>query len=65
MSSCDDTSPDYEVIWLEPRCYHGGYAERHWCQDPQEPCEECGAQWIKFIRAPDQPERKIIHELQD
>jgi len=45
-----DESPDVQVIWLQPRCCDEGEHGRVWCSDPQEPCEECGAKWVKFIR---------------
>jgi hypothetical protein len=42
------------VIWLAPEC-EVGYCcpERLWCEDPQECCEECGRQWIKYVMAPE------------
>lgn len=39
---------DHEVIWLEPVC---ATDERHWCQDDQSPCEDCGLPWRKYVRA--------------
>lgn len=50
--ACDDKSPDHEVVWLQPRCCADWQGEgRLWCEDPQDPCENCGAEWIKFVRA--------------
>lgn len=52
---------EYNTIYLEPTCHdcigemnrsdHG----RLWCEDPQEPCDVCGKEWIAFRRSPPPP----------
>lgn len=50
-AECDNASPDLTTIYLQPRCACDPYGEgRMWCEDPQDPCENCGAEWIKFAR---------------
>ena len=48
---CPVIGPDVDVIYLAPRCSEGPHKGRCWCDEPQEPCPECGATWVKFIRA--------------
>ena len=55
---CDDTSPDLTTIYLAPRCCSiEEDVGRLWCEDPQDPCPLCGAQWIRFDRA--RPNRQL------
>ena len=47
---------EHDAIYLEPECQDciGEYRReegRLWCQDPQEPCEKCGKEWVRFERA--------------
>ena len=42
---------DHRVIWLQPRCYEEAGEDRHWCQDDQGPCEDCGMPSVKYILA--------------
>lgn len=50
-----DDWQEHEAIYLSPACikcpHHINYDGRQWCEDPQDPCEDCGAEWIKFERA--------------
>jgi len=48
---------EYDAIYLQPACgkcirnllrYSEG---RLWCQDPQDPCEDCGKEWVKYAVA--------------
>ena len=39
---------EYPGIFLEPECRNCYAVERMWCSEPQEPCEECGKEWVKF-----------------
>lgn len=54
----------HTVIWLQPwcdGCERNDYSEagRLWCQDdPWGHCDECGAPAVKYVLAPDQPERR-------
>jgi hypothetical protein len=41
---------DPERIWLQPDCGQCA-AERCWCQDELEACEDCGARPVEYIRA--------------
>ena len=50
MSETCETGPDHVVIYLQPRCCADVNEGRMWCEAPQEPCEECGAEWLKFVR---------------
>jgi len=49
-------SDDLSVIYLTPHCDKcRSIIEREgdgilWCADPQEPCEECGKEWIAYDR---------------
>lgn len=60
---------EHETIWLQPSC--GECAKdiertsegRLWCQDPQEPCEQCGKEWVKFALV-QQPSRKARYGQQ-
>lgn len=38
--------PDLQTIYLQPRCCVVTEDGRLWCEDPQEPCSDCGAEWI-------------------
>ena len=42
--------PDLQTIYLQPRCCVVPEDGRLWCEDPQEPCSDCGAEWIAFDR---------------
>lgn len=54
------TFAQHQVIWLEPTCdgcekYN---SERLWCQDDVlDDCSECGARPVKYVLAPDQPQK--------
>jgi hypothetical protein len=39
-----------EAIFLSPPCDEYGDG-RLWCDDPQEPCDECGFPWTKYVRS--------------
>jgi hypothetical protein len=39
---------EYEAIYLEPEC---AGPERCWCENDQGPCDDCGAPWVKYVRA--------------
>lgn len=42
---------EHTEIWLEPICAEGSPDGRLWCQDDVfEPCEECGAKQVRFVR---------------
>jgi hypothetical protein len=41
---------DPERIWLQPDCGQCA-AERCWCRDELEACEDCGARPVEYIRA--------------
>jgi hypothetical protein len=51
------TDDDHEVIWLAPWCdacqaVCADDVGRTWCQDAvYDPCEECGREPVKFVRA--------------
>lgn len=45
-AKCDKAS---KGAWLKG----DGAIDREWCQEPQDPCEECGKPWVKFNLAPD------------
>ena len=48
-----------EEIWLEPQCAGEQYEGRCWCTRPDgERCEECGAPWVKYLRADLAPPRR-------
>lgn len=47
---------DPAVIWLSPWCAKCADAlwdnpedGRLWCVDPQETCEECGNDWVRYV----------------
>jgi hypothetical protein len=56
---------DHQIIWLQPWCeecekhVHSIESGRTWCKDnPYDPCE-CGAMPVKYVIAPDQPQKPI------
>lgn len=48
----------HKIIWLQPSCEDCAGKDRMWCQDNvwDDRCEECGAQPVKYVLAPDQPQ---------
>jgi hypothetical protein len=47
----DDKDPP--TIWLQPWCadcarFDGSDTGRTWCDDKQEPCTECGRDWVAY-----------------
>lgn len=44
----------HDVIYLQPVCadcrsaFDGQEFGRMWCQDDVGPCEECGADWLRY-----------------
>ena len=50
-TKCPETGLDPDVIYLSPRCWEGSFDGREWCRDAQEPCPDCGLDWVKFVRA--------------
>jgi hypothetical protein len=61
MDEAKDKSPEWiehGVIYLQPACMdcilliNGTSEGRLWCQNPQEPCEECGKEWSKYHLQP-------------
>jgi hypothetical protein len=54
---------EHQIIWLQPWCADcelNSYGDgRLWCDDPSylDPCEGCGAMPVKYILAPDQPQK--------
>lgn len=40
-------TPGLEEIWLEPACA----AERCWCQQPLDDCDECDEKAVRYVRA--------------
>jgi hypothetical protein len=43
---------EYDRIYLAPscaKCMQYGI-ERLWCEHPEEPCSECGGEWVEFKR---------------
>jgi len=46
-----DTRDEPDVIYLPPRCHDTGEG-REWCvDDVWGPCEDCGAEPVKYVRA--------------
>jgi len=46
-----DTRDEPDVIYLSPRCHDTGEG-REWCvDDVWGPCEDCGAEPVKYVRA--------------
>lgn len=39
---------EHASIWLSPSCGKCRDEERTWCSNPQEPCPECGNEWVRF-----------------
>jgi hypothetical protein len=56
----------YPVIWLEPDC-EGCEDDRAWSHSNEWPagCEECGEMPVKYVLAPDQPERPEPEQDED
>jgi hypothetical protein len=55
------TEGEMETIYLTPHCKDckrdlQNYDVLLWCVDPQDPCEDCGKEWIKYTRATEQGE---------
>lgn len=58
-----DEYQELSCVYLTPTCAkcqagHGTHLypseQRLWCEDPQDPCEECGKPWVKYNLAPEQ-----------
>lgn len=60
-SGINAPAPDYDAIWLGPRCMRfieregvivSALCEREWCQDNVwgEGCSDCGARPTRYIR---------------
>jgi len=63
MGNPDPTWTDHEIIYLAPRCAScvnvECFDERTWCSDRQDPCCECGMEWIPYLRG------KVTFEKKD
>lgn len=42
---------EHEYIYLQPLCQCVGADDQLWCWEDQGPCEDCGAPWLRYVRA--------------
>lgn len=55
---------DHPSIWLTPCCEKCVHQLKSasvedgilWCEDPQDPCAECGKPWVKYVLSSKQKE---------
>jgi formate dehydrogenase maturation protein FdhE len=52
---------DHQTIWLQPWCEdcdNNSYDDRQWSEnDNWGQCPDCGAMPVKYVIAPDQPQK--------